>query len=120
MLAETTAKEPDVPKATAESPVTDAAPSKPRSKKKKSKTKSKAARRSAAPPAPRESARNVSRDERSSVPAPSKTGRGKKRSPDDTNRYTLASDPGAPRRMWISLAVVVAVVIALALAVSAR
>jgi serine/threonine-protein kinase len=93
-----------------------ARPAKGKQAKGKQKTKkAKGKGRSSRPPPVRES--EAPRE----VPAPERSSRRlEERSATATDRYAAASDPSAPKRMWVSLVVVIAVVLALALALAAR
>lgn len=77
---------------------------------KKGKSKSGKGKRSPAPPAARESARTLARESGRSLP----------RDEAVAARQTPGADPGGAQRMWVSLAVVIAVVLALALLLSVR
>jgi serine/threonine protein kinase len=99
------------PKAKADAGKTSKGKQKQKQKTKKAKGKG----RSSRPPSVRES--EAPRE----VPAPERSSRSlEKRSATATDRYAAVSDPAAPKRMWVSLVVVIAVVLALALALAAR
>ncbi|MDB5216114.1 MAG: serine/threonine protein kinase [Myxococcaceae bacterium] len=83
-----------------------------RNKKKKTKAKSKSKSRSSRPPPVTESQNKPVRVKRLPKRAEPRV--------ESTDRFAGVRDEAAPKRMWISVAVVVAVVLALALALSAR
>jgi serine/threonine-protein kinase len=82
--------------------------------KSKGKAKSKAKSRASHAPPARESERPRS------VPAAPRSRRAAETHVENTDRFAAARDPAAPKRMWISLLIVAAVLLALALAVAAR
>lgn len=85
----------------------------PKGKQKAKKSKGK--HRSSRPAPVRESERPRA------TAAPERSGRRvEKRSATAADRYAAAADPSAPKRMWVSLVVVIAVVLALALALASR
>jgi serine/threonine-protein kinase len=105
----------DVDGATPAVPEVKKAKGKKKSKgKNKGKPKSRARSRTSGAPPPRDV------EQSSDVPAAPRSRRGIEKRADSTDRFAAVRDPGAPKRMWVSLVVVGAVLLALALAVAAR